>query len=117
MLSEKKIIKYSLIASVIGLAGIYLLTQVLQAPNFSISDLNDSMTGKVIQTQGTIKSIQISNTSTAFIALREGESEIEVVLFNAKQSELKEGEQVSITGEVNLYKGKLEIMAKEVRKI
>jgi len=114
MLSEKAIVKLSLIAIVLGLLGIYLTVLLTEPEGVPLSEINESLVGQVIKTGGEIKSFRLSNTSTGFIALSEGGREIQVIAFNADGSEFKTGDFVSVTGEVTKYQGKIELVAREI---
>jgi DNA/RNA endonuclease YhcR with UshA esterase domain len=117
MLSERAIIKYSVIAILIGLLGIYVTIQLMEPISVPLQGVNDAMVGNVIKTQGHVKSSYISNTSTLFVTMEENGSEIEAIKFNTRNSTLESGDLVVVSGEVSKYKGKIEITARTLEKV
>jgi DNA/RNA endonuclease YhcR with UshA esterase domain len=113
--SEKAILRLSLMAIVLGLAGIYLTILFTEPESVPLSDINDSLVGKIIATEGQISSFRISNTSTAFITLADKGKEISVIKFNSAEEGFKKGEVVLVSGEVTKYQGKLEIVARQIK--
>jgi len=117
MLSERVIIKYSLVAAALGLVGLYITTLLIEPQYVPLQGIDDSLVGKVISTEGHVKSSYISNTSTMFTTIEENGSSIEVVSFNTNNLSFESGDMIKISGEVSKYKGKLEIAAREIEKI
>ena len=81
-----------------------------------ISDLREGQVGRIT---GLINSVYITKEGHAFLKVTDSSGEITVVAFNnsnIKQvNELGIGDQVSVLGRVEKYKGKLEIIAKEIK--
>lgn len=117
MLSERTIIKYSGVAIVIGLLGIYITLQVMEPITIPMTGINDATVGNVIKTQGHVKSSYVSNSSTLFVTMEENGSSIQAIKFNTKNSTLEPGDLIVVTGEVSKYKGVLEITARTLEKI
>jgi DNA/RNA endonuclease YhcR with UshA esterase domain len=115
MLSEKAIIKFSVAAIILGLFGIYLTLIFTQPINVPLSEINDSLSGKILETKGRISALRVSNTSTAFITLEDEKKEILVIKFNSNENEFKKGDLVSVTGEVTRYEGNIEIVARQIK--
>lgn len=117
MHSEKKIIKYSLAAIIIGLLGLYLASIYIEPEKVSLSEIDEKLGGKFIATQGIATEVKISNSSTLFMTLESNNSRIKLIQFGVSNTDISEGDSVLVRGEVTRYKGEIEIIAKDTRKI
>ncbi len=109
MLPEKIIIKLSLIIIVFGLSGLYLISLYVEPELTNINEIDKSFAGKVVRTEGTISKVFLHDSSTLFLNLKENE-ELQIIKFNAEENNLAKQDRISVTGEVVLHKGKLEIL-------
>jgi exonuclease VII large subunit len=109
------IAKCSLVCIVFGLIGLYLISQFIEPEFVNLSNIDKSYLNKIIRTSGKIDNIFLSNSSTLFLVLEEGGNKINVVMFNVNYINFKKGDYVIVKGEVNLYRNKLEIIAREVK--
>lgn len=110
------ITKYSLIGIVVGLLGLYLISNYIEPEFVNLQNINEMYLNKIILTSGKVKNIFLANT-TLFLVLENNQSKINVVYFNAKNINFKKNDNVIVKGEVILYKNKLEIIAREIRLI
>ena len=115
MLPEKIIIKLSLIIIVFGLSGLYLISLYVEPELTNINEIDKSFAGKVVRTEGTISKVFLHDSSTLFLNLKENE-ELQIIKFNAEENNLAKQDRISVTGEVVLHKGKLEIIVKKIEK-
>lgn len=77
-----------------------------------ISDIEKSWSGKSLMVQGEIAEVRTSS-GHLFFNLKQGKDSIKVVKFDS-QSSYSNGDRVNVTGHVEIYKGELEIVAKEI---
>jgi hypothetical protein len=112
MPSEKVIIKYCIAAIILGLSGIYAAVIFIEPEHVSLSNIDDSQIGKVLETEGVIDSAKVSNTTTLFATIAENGLEMQIIKFNYKEDLPQKGDLVIVTGDVSKYEGKLEILAR-----
>ncbi len=115
MLPEKLIIKISLIVIMFGLSGLYAITILIEPAFVDIRQIDENFNGKVVMTNGTISDVFLSDSKTLFLNLEENE-DLAIIMFNVDENNLTESDKVVVRGEVTLYKGKLEIIAKKIEK-
>ena len=96
------------------MSGLYLISLYVEPELTNIKDIDKTLVGKVVKTEGTISKIFLSDSSTLFLTLEENEK-LQIVKFNSEETNLKEQDKISIIGEVVLHKGKLEIIAKKIK--
>ncbi len=118
MLADKLIIRLSLVVIILGLVGLYL-TSIFVEPEFvGLSEISTKNVGDVVKTRGIISSYSFSEKSkTLFLDLEENGKKLSVVLFNFDENPFERGDEVSVKGEVSVYEGKLEIIARDIEKI
>ena len=106
--------KVSFAVSVIGIAGLLVVSQFAEAPQISISQLTLSMVGEKVVVNGIATGVS-RNDGNLFMTLDDG-TKIDVVVFerNARKIDVGEGANVTIIGTVNVYKSKLEIVADSI---
>ena len=118
-MDDRKLTKISFVIAIFGLVSLFSLTQILQPESLSISELKDSDVGKVVTTNAVIGSIN-NKDNNLFLTLSDGDSELRAVYWysDAKNSpeayNLKKGDSVSVTGQIEIYRGELEIIVKKV---
>lgn len=113
-MDENKVLKLSLIISIIGIVVIYSMALVLEAPFVEIVDLNKNMIGEYIKVCGAVTSTHVSEKGTFFLKIKDYK-ELDAIFFkefveglNAYDSEI--GEKICIEGNLETYKGELEII-------
>ena len=112
------ILKISILVSVAGIAALFLISMMFTEEVTEISELK---IGQMERITGMVTSVYVSRDSHVFLKVADNTGEITVVAF--KNSNIDEaydlelGEEVSVTGRVDEYKGDLEIIAKEISKI
>jgi len=110
------ITRFSLLFIVLGLTGLYFISNL--EPEFvKISEIDKTYLNKIVSTSGKVRNLYISNSSTLFLVLEENGKKIDVVMFRASNINLGKGDYVLVKGEVCLYKNKLEIIAREIKKL
>ena len=111
------ILKISIITAVIGVILLFVITQVFNEETVKIEDLK---LGQIERISGMVTSVYVSRNMHVFLKVADNTGEIDVVIFenhNIDEAyDLEVGDEVSVLGRVDEYKGKIEIIAKEIDK-
>jgi DNA/RNA endonuclease YhcR with UshA esterase domain len=111
------ILKISIIVAIVGIISLFLISRLLTEETIDISKLK---IGQIERISGMVTSVYISRDDHVFLNIADNTGEITVVAFkNSNIDEaydLEVGEEVSVLGRIDEYKGELEIIAKEIRK-
>ena len=77
-----------------------------------LDDIGPERIGKKVTVSGEVETYRTYNSSS-FINISEGKETVTVIDFNSVKA-FSPGENISVTGKVSLYHGKIEIIAEEV---
>lgn len=111
-MNEKLLWKVSSIAVIIGLVMMYgYAGKVEVKPNL---DLETMPLDKEITVRGEITAVRTHDKAIFLEIAGEKVETVDVVLFNDKDVFVKEGNYIEITGKVEEYNGKKEIIAEKV---
>jgi len=115
-----KILVASLIISLVGISLLFYISKNSK-PNFvPIKEIDSTYIGKTITTTGRIVSITYSK-GNIFLTIYDKNSSINVPIFSnvAKYLDinLKKGQKISVSGIVDEYKGKLQIVPRKASDI
>ena len=108
-----------IVASVIGIASLYYILNFYQNKKVDIGDLKKYI-GESIKVEGTVKSIFVAKEGTAFLKISDVSGDTEVVIFKSSKvnvRNLQRGDEISVIGKAQEYKGQLEVVAKEITQI
>ena len=112
------ILKISIVVAIVGLIALFFISRIFTEEVTEISELK---IGQMERISGMVTSVYVSRDSHVFLKVADNTGEITVVAFknsNIDEAyELEIGEEVSVLGRVDEYKGNLEIIAKEISKI
>jgi DNA/RNA endonuclease YhcR with UshA esterase domain len=112
------IIKISIVVAIVGILVLFFLVEYQEQNKFKISGLKSGQMGSI---KGMINSVYISKEGHAFLKVADTSGEISVVAFNSSNIDeaynVGVGDQISVLGRVEEYKGKLEIIAKEIKRV
>ena len=112
-MKENILLKIALICSLAGLLILYFISAKIDLKDYKPSELNKNI-GDDVKLKGTVNKIT-EKDDVVFIEVSH-QSPITVVLFTENfNSNLKEGDTVEVTGEVQEYRGKNEIIADKIR--
>ena len=103
--------------ALIGIAALFFIVKFQQQNTVKISDLEQ---GQIERITGMINSVYISKDGHTFLKVTDSSGEISVVAFKSSNIDtynLEIGDQISVLGRVEEYKGSLEIIASEIKKI
>ncbi len=112
MISDKELMRISVIISVIGLIALFLIVTFMGPSRTAISELRP---GEIIVAGGAVSDYSESK-GNIFFTLTNGSS-VRVVVFSTdaeKTHAFAEGDNVTVTGKAQFYMGEMEIVAKEV---
>jgi DNA polymerase II small subunit/DNA polymerase delta subunit B len=111
-------IKLAIAAAIIGIISLFFLNRYNQRNVTRISDLREGQMERII---GFVNSVYITKEGHAFLKVADDSGEVTVVAFNSSNivevNDLGMGDQISAFGRVEKYKGKLEVVAKEISKV
>ncbi len=118
-MNESFVMKISLVGSFIGLFVIYIIASYMIYPSVKIGYITGEMTGKTVNITGIVKNVHKDKNNYCFITVFDNTGEIKTVLWKntlLKLNEtIKNGDFLNIIGNVKLYKGEPEIIAKDVK--
>ena len=109
------------ISIVVAITGVILLFAISYLFTEESIDISEVKIGQIEKISGMVTSLYVSRDSHVFLKVADSTGEITVVAF--KNSNIDEaydlelGEEISVLGRVDEYKGELEIIAKEISKI
>jgi len=105
--------KLCIILIVIGLIGLYFVSEFVTPEFVDIQNINEKYLGKKIRTEGFVKSHFYKN-SILFLTLEKNGKSIKVVKFNTEKLNIAKGSYIEVSGEVKKYKNYLEIVADKI---
>jgi hypothetical protein len=114
--AESDLLKISVAMSIMGIIIIAYTVYNYEPSCVNISSLRETDVGKIYYLSGSIESVFVKN-DTAFIQMSEQDKKINVVMFsdvlekNPIVYDISRGENVTMKGKVQMYKGALEIIA------
>lgn len=113
MYRDSIIYKITFILAVIGIISLYGVNYFLKPKFIPLPLIDETLIGQHIRTEGIVESVVIRK-STTFLILKDRYNKINAVAF--KPLKVKKGEKIEVEGIVDIYKNKLEIIIKKVRK-
>ncbi|MFB6199626.1 MAG: exodeoxyribonuclease VII large subunit [Candidatus Nanohaloarchaea archaeon] len=113
-LDEKTEIKLAAALAAVGIALMLASSKYMEPEKTRIGEIDRTMTGQKVQLQGTVKKSTYTDKHT-FLTLKDGKNSITVAAFNT-QKQFPENVSVTVEGEVKLYKGRLEVIADEIKR-
>lgn len=119
MISDKRLKIISLVVSLAGIFIIFLVSMFTGHAIVDIGSITEDDVGKYVMVNATIGGVSLNN-GNLFIEIYDGTGKINAVMFErtARGMDLysfKEKDSVLVEGQVNTYKGKLEIIASSIK--
>ena len=114
-MKEKTLFKIAIICSLIGLVGLFFVSDKITVKRIDVGKITDSDVGKEVRVIGKIE--RVSDTDKVMF-LEVGQEKVErisVVLFKEEEIRLKEGDYIELIGELDEYKGEYSIIANAVK--
>lgn len=114
-MKEKLLLKISLISALIGILALFFLSENIKVDEVSIDRLDGLNVGTDVKIKGFVKKI----TDLDKIAILEVSQlkSVTVILFKSGNLTFKEGDYVEVTGEIEEYEGKMEIIGNEIKRL
>jgi len=111
-------VRIIVVAALLGLAALFLWLKHNEQDTAKITELKQ---GQVESITGMVNSVYVTKAGHTFLKVADTSGEVSVVAFNNSNidgvQDIEIGDQVSVIGRVEQYKGKLEIIAKEIKKV
>lgn len=118
-MDEKQLAMTSVAGSVISLIAIYIIVSSMGPGDVNIGQITAEHAGKAVKVTGIIVNMDVKD-GNAFFTLADGTGEIRVVLWEGilrelerdglDTSMLRDNVKISVEGEVDVYRGQLEIV-------
>jgi DNA/RNA endonuclease YhcR with UshA esterase domain len=111
-MQEKNLYQIAIIAVIIGLAFLYFYSSSFNLN--AIARIDSQLPEETVKLQGVIERISYQDKVTFIELAGEKVETIDVVLFQNGELPLTEGSYVEITGTVEEYEGKREVIANSI---
>ncbi len=111
MMEDKTIKIISLTMALVGIIGLAVISLQSGYTPTNIYEISESMIGKKVVVNGTIRSLSIKENNL-FMSL-EDSGIIKIVMFNS-DIRANAGNRAVVYGRVNVYKNELEIVAEKI---
>lgn len=111
-MEEKTIYKIALLTTIIGLIILYFYAGEIKLN--PIGELSSAPASETVVLKGTVQKISIQDKVTFLELWGERTEKTDVIVFNDADVYLQENDEVEITGTVEEYEGKKEIIANKV---
>lgn len=118
-MNERNLVKISVIGVSISLVLLYLITSQIFSSSVKIGEIDRSFVGKTVNITGEVTGI-FQSKGHVFFDLKDDTGKVKVVLWedtlelleinNVNTSEIRNGKSINIIGDVQLYKGELEVI-------
>ncbi len=108
-MQEKDILKIAVIVTIVGLLFLFFYSETVTPKQVTKLDAVE----EIVQMKGVITRVQ-QHDSVVFIELEGERTETTAVIVFTDSMFLKKGDEVSITGTVEEYEGKKEIIASKI---
>ena len=114
-MKENTLLKIAMVCSLAGIAVLYFVSTKIDVKNYNPIKLNENI-GDDVKLQGTIAKMTDTG-NVVFIEINQ-QNPATIVLFTEDDNlKLKNGDSVEISGKVQEYNGKNEIIANRIRVI
>ncbi|MDI6825733.1 MAG: OB-fold nucleic acid binding domain-containing protein [Candidatus Aenigmarchaeota archaeon] len=114
-MKESSLIKLCFVLCLIGIFLLFVINRMYSPTTVKITQIKEGM--NFVSVSGEVKKKFVSEKGTAFLTLKDDTGEIKVVIFKGSMdvSNVNVGSKVEVMGEVQKYKGELEIIAKKIK--
>jgi len=112
-MKETLLLKIALICSLVGLVALFFISQKIELKDYKPNFLNNKNVGDSVNLSGKISKVTAGN-NVVFIELIQ-QVPVSVVVFTDKNVNLNENDFVEISGKIQEYNGKEEIIADKIK--
>ena len=119
-ITDEKLLRIALVTSLIGIIGLIIFTPSIEVKKVDIKDIARSMIDEKVCVDGMITDVaQSSSKTNYFLTVNDGESQIQLIIFEKQVSEIKsknldiedfKNRKVEVTGTITEYKSDLELI-------
>ena len=113
-MQDKTLLKISVICSLVGIIVLFLIADNLNLSTTEISKIQQSELGKQVKITGKIESLSETDTLMFLTVGQEKIETVSVVLFKDSDIALEKGDNIELTGTLEDYEGKREILANRI---
>ncbi len=116
-LERRELVPVIIAAAILSLSALYFYSLTIGPMALPIGDLNEGLVGRWVQTVGEVKEARLSSTGL-WLLLRDPLDFSEIAAFARRdvyeafqdKGSIAPGAEVQVTGELQLYRGELEIL-------
>lgn len=109
MINDRTVFRLCMIIGLCGTASIFLIAYLTSPLDVRIGEINEKMIGRNVRINGEISAV--ASGENTFISLSDKTGEIKAVYFG----KTKVTGNATITGKVEVYKGRMEIVVSEIK--
>ena len=123
MVTDEELRKLSLFFSIFGLIGVLVLAYFTTPIEVRLEEVTEEMLGKYVLVKGEVKRMKWSEDGHVFLTLGNENIRLKVVIFASRASKLKDlrelesGDSILVKGRVSEYRGELEVVAEDIKKL
>ncbi|MFH1455867.1 MAG: OB-fold nucleic acid binding domain-containing protein [archaeon] len=110
-MNDKTLLKLAIICSIIGIFGLFVLSETTGAKIINISEINLSFIDKTIQVKGVITEVKLSQELT-ILEVEDETGKIKALAFEHLQ--VSKGSKVNIEGTIQEYENEIEIIIEKL---
>lgn len=114
---DKTLLKIAITFSIIGLIALFFISDKIEVDEITIDKLDEMEIGKTVKIKGYVENVN-NLEKVAFLRIAQEKTEtVSIVLFKEENISLEKGDYVEVTGEVEDYEGKKEIIGNLIKRI
>lgn len=106
-MNEKILLRYAIISTVVGLLSLYLIAEEVSLGSM---EKYDSVSGQEMKMEGIVKTVRPTEKAVFLTVEGVRQETIEAIAFTAEPLYVHEGDRVQITGVIEEYQGKREVI-------
>lgn len=114
-MDESILLRIALVCGVAGVIGLYFVSENTGITEISISKINNENIGSTVVVIGTVQKVADFEKTMIIDVSDENGKLVSVLLFKDGKIKINEGNKIKITGTVEEYKGKMELIGEEVK--
>ena len=123
MVTEQELRNFSLFLSILGLIGVVVVAYFTTPMEVRLEDVTEDLLGKYVMVRGEIKRMRWSDEGHVFLTIGNENARLKIVIFASTASKLKElkelesGDKVLVKGRVSEYRGEIELVAENIKRL
>lgn len=116
-MDESILLRIALLCGVAGVIGLYFVSENTGIDEVSINKINNEDVGSAVMVRGAVQKVADFEKTMIIDVSDEYGKTVSVLLFKDGKIRIDKGSIVEITGKVENYKGKIELIGEEVKVI